>query len=281
MTRLDQGRRAKILRVLPPAKCTAKRSNGVRCGQWAVVGATVCPTHGGRAPQVRAAAERRVSLAEAMTASDPRPAWEVLADALHMADVLMRQARLGVVDGKPVTLRQLDRLVDHIDRAHRMAKVTLDAGVDERRTRMGERTGAQMFTVFGAVLQDFGIDPADPRVAESLERHVAALTGAEAPEPARAPIRAALEAAPAPTPVPSTVDEVDVDAAPAPPAPRGRPAAVEPTPVSPPTPKRQEPVQRAARRPADPPREKPAPGRLTDEEKSYAQLGPSGERGWS
>ena len=40
-------------------KCTAQRTNGTPCKRWAVAGATVCPTHGGRAPQVKAAAARR------------------------------------------------------------------------------------------------------------------------------------------------------------------------------------------------------------------------------
>ncbi len=40
-------------------RCTAQRTNGQPCKRWAVAGATVCPTHGGRAPQVKAAAARR------------------------------------------------------------------------------------------------------------------------------------------------------------------------------------------------------------------------------
>lgn len=41
-------------------KCTAKNGAGEPCGKWAVKGATVCASHGGRAPQVKAAAARRV-----------------------------------------------------------------------------------------------------------------------------------------------------------------------------------------------------------------------------
>jgi hypothetical protein len=41
-------------------KCTARSSRtGDRCKRWPVAGGTVCPSHGGRAPQVRDAAERR------------------------------------------------------------------------------------------------------------------------------------------------------------------------------------------------------------------------------
>jgi hypothetical protein len=45
----------------PRAKCTAHSSRtGEPCKQWPVKGATVCKWHGGGAPQVRAAAERRL-----------------------------------------------------------------------------------------------------------------------------------------------------------------------------------------------------------------------------
>ncbi len=40
-------------------RCTARRTNGLMCGCFAIVGGLVCAAHGGRAPQVRAAAERR------------------------------------------------------------------------------------------------------------------------------------------------------------------------------------------------------------------------------
>jgi HEAT repeat protein len=41
-------------------KCRAKRSNGEPCKRWAIVGGSVCMTHGGSAPQVRKAAEERL-----------------------------------------------------------------------------------------------------------------------------------------------------------------------------------------------------------------------------
>lgn len=39
--------------------CTARRTNGDPCGQWAITGGYVCWHHGGAAKQVRAAAARR------------------------------------------------------------------------------------------------------------------------------------------------------------------------------------------------------------------------------
>ena len=42
--------------------CTAKRSNGLKCKAQAITGAKVCRVHGGSAPQVIAAARRRLLL---------------------------------------------------------------------------------------------------------------------------------------------------------------------------------------------------------------------------
>ena len=43
------------------ADCTARRQDGKPCGSYAVRGGTVCRRHGGSAPQVRAAANRRLA----------------------------------------------------------------------------------------------------------------------------------------------------------------------------------------------------------------------------
>jgi hypothetical protein len=67
-------------------RCTAHRSDGAPCRAWAIRGGRVCAAHGGRAPQVRAAARRRLESA-ALTAylyrrippvplgAAPRVAW--------------------------------------------------------------------------------------------------------------------------------------------------------------------------------------------------------------
>ena len=47
-------------------QCTAHRRDGNQCGSDAMTGATVCRMHGGSAPQVRAAAMRRL-----LEAADP------------------------------------------------------------------------------------------------------------------------------------------------------------------------------------------------------------------
>lgn len=45
-----------------PRKCTATNRQGNPCRNYPAPGATVCRNHGGKAPRVKAAAERRVAL---------------------------------------------------------------------------------------------------------------------------------------------------------------------------------------------------------------------------
>lgn len=49
-------------------KCAAHRRDGAPCGRYAISGGTVCPSHGGAAPQARAAAARRLERARAEAA---------------------------------------------------------------------------------------------------------------------------------------------------------------------------------------------------------------------
>lgn len=45
---------------LPGQKCSARTTSGRPCSRWAIVGGTVCTSHGGAAPQVREAARKRI-----------------------------------------------------------------------------------------------------------------------------------------------------------------------------------------------------------------------------
>lgn len=48
-----------VARIRQARRCRARRTNGQACKAWAIVGGYVCRAHGGAAPHVHQAAERR------------------------------------------------------------------------------------------------------------------------------------------------------------------------------------------------------------------------------
>ncbi len=81
---------------IPPLRCTktSKRS-GERCKRWSTPGSTCCPMHSGAAGQVVRAAQIRLTIAELSTL-DARPIREILADAVRLGDVAMRDLESGM-----------------------------------------------------------------------------------------------------------------------------------------------------------------------------------------
>jgi hypothetical protein len=87
------------------AKCTAKsKQTGKRCGQYPVPGAKVCRFHGGKAPQVKQAAEIRAAKQQAHAAAERMVALAgVDADPIeHLLESLHRAAQLVQVWGSMV-----------------------------------------------------------------------------------------------------------------------------------------------------------------------------------
>lgn len=166
------------VRLVASQQCRAKSvRSGEQCRRRAIMGGTVCRFHGGSAPQVKAAAAARVTLAEAMASGDRRPAWEIFADALHAADILMLDARVKLES--EVTVEQLNRFAEALERAQRFAKMFLDAGVDERQTRIAEAQALMLVGVIRAVLDDLDLSPEQrARVGEVVPRHMRAVTAA-------------------------------------------------------------------------------------------------------
>src|SRR5438067_789094 len=66
---MPTSKRADLSKVLPAVRCTARKRNGEPCKAMAARGANVCRVHGGSAPQVKAAAQRRLhQAADVLTA---------------------------------------------------------------------------------------------------------------------------------------------------------------------------------------------------------------------
>lgn len=134
----------------------SKRS-GRRCKRW-VVGGGPCAIHGGKAPQVNTKRLERVELGEALLRAPRRSPWEVLGDVLHTADVVAQAAREEVTDGN-VSPEAVYALTEAIERAGRWAKTALDAGVDERRTRVAEQEGAILAGAVRSILDRLELSP--------------------------------------------------------------------------------------------------------------------------
>jgi hypothetical protein len=53
-----------------------------------------------------------------------------------------------------------------------MGKMAIDAGVDERRVQMAERVAEQLVAVLRGVVTELGHNPADPKVAAVMHKHL-------------------------------------------------------------------------------------------------------------
>lgn len=171
-----------------PRGCTAHKDGErtVPCGNWPAKGGTVCRYHGGRAPQVAAAAAKRLAEREALLAVDtfglPRAVdpHEALLEELHrtagavawlgavVADIDRKEVVWGLTMRKTggddhgtthaagvntwVQLWQAERkhLVD-------VGKACVAAGIEERRIRLAESSGQLLANVVQSILGRLGL----------------------------------------------------------------------------------------------------------------------------
>lgn len=174
-------------------RCTATaKGTGERCKRAAILGGTVCVKHGGAAPAVRAAAERRKAEAAATAAleviwnpdaesvKDPVEALAKLAGKLeHAVDVL--GARVDATDLDGSTALAWDRVM----RNYQKALVALQGlGLEERRVRLAEEQSHLLASVVRAVLdrllvvvveavgEDESVELALPNVWASASRQI-------------------------------------------------------------------------------------------------------------
>jgi len=91
-------------------QCTAHKKDGERCRRAPIKGGTVCPKHGGRAPQVRAAAQQRLLMA---------------------TDNLMANLLKIATSGESEAVR-LRATMDALDRAGLTERTVVEVGVTDR-----------------------------------------------------------------------------------------------------------------------------------------------------
>lgn len=190
-------------------KCSGKRSNGEPCTKWPMKGQRVCNTHGGSSPQAKAAAERRLGEAKALTAVatfglprevDPRDALlEEVYRSAGAVDWLREQVQILTADqviwGKAEEVEKQAGEFPGVDTTHKAAvhvwvelyhrerkhlvdvsKAAIAAGIEERRVRLAEQQGALLAGVIKNILGELDLNPEQQaRVGEVVPRHLRAV----------------------------------------------------------------------------------------------------------
>jgi hypothetical protein len=144
------------------------KQSGAPCKKLAVPGATVCRNHGAGAPQVRAAAARRVEeqrvrgevaarieeVAAAAASMHPIETMEMARAYSHamaqvLAEVQSEADLAGGLDGQVTAAAEMFRRWTEL--AMKAGKTAADAGIDERRLSLSEAQWDQLAAIFDAV----------------------------------------------------------------------------------------------------------------------------------
>jgi hypothetical protein len=159
---------------IPPARCGAvtHTRGGRPCRRFVQVGSLRCSLHSGAAPQALKKGDDRATIAQLMQHEHPdrpRPLGEVMLEAVHNADVLMRSlddVRLRVLRREEVTGEELDRLVRMSQVAHALAETTVRAGVQVELVRQArlstDMNAAAVVRVLGRALDALTSGPRAP-----------------------------------------------------------------------------------------------------------------------
>lgn len=178
----------------PDRQCSAiSKHTKQRCTKWALKGGTVCRSHGGAAPQVRAAAQRNLQAQAAQAAVvtfglpvDIAPE-EALYQELHRTAgaVAYIQGLVQSLDapGLGQATRHSGRVpsiwVDLYQRERKhladVAATCIRVGLEERRVRIIEEQGAAVAELLRKVLTDLGVDPASEQARTVVRRHLMAV----------------------------------------------------------------------------------------------------------
>lgn len=193
-----------------PKQCKAKKKNGEQCQAWAIRGGTVCRVHGGMAPAVQRKAQERIekaraeiTLAQAMQEfnldESASPGQTLLKELSHAGQVAawLRNKVAELPENEAAGLMKTSEKYDEetgawtytymaganvwlklyaewTDRASKMAKMALDAGIAERQVRVMEQHASMFANALFGVLSDLGIEMNDETRA-IVRRHMMTL----------------------------------------------------------------------------------------------------------
>jgi hypothetical protein len=165
-------------------RCSARTSAGRPCRAHPIRGGTVCRVHGGMAPQVRAAAERRLEARRidieagrlmGQVGTDAHPVEHLLTELYRSAAVVevlgAELDHVTVIDDRgshPLYRAWSEERQRHAD----LAALALRAGVEERRVRLAEQQAQLVVTVIRGALVDLGVDPDSATTRQVLRTHL-------------------------------------------------------------------------------------------------------------
>ncbi len=171
-----------------PHQCRAHARSGQRCKRFAILGATVCPMHGGRAPQVKAAAARRRVRENAgrLGLDDSKPIDDPVGALMELggeATALVRALKSHVADLERVGTVAGGRWGDQIDptiaaylsairEAERVLSSLARLNLSERLVRLDEQRAELVVRVIEAVLSQHGLDTTAIDVRASVARQL-------------------------------------------------------------------------------------------------------------
>jgi len=180
-------------------KCTATaRRTGHRCGRWPLKGATVCNSHGARAPQVRAKAARNVAESEVrLTAArvlqergpvvDPLEQLQLLAGrALAWEQALaervdMNKLRYGSNLGTEQVRAEVQLLTQAMQETRTVLAIIAKLNIDERLIAIEKNKADMVFRAIQAALVAAGVTgPAQTAALQTAGRELRVIQGGKA-----------------------------------------------------------------------------------------------------
>lgn len=193
-------------------RCTRIKLNGERCQLPPIKGAVVCGSHGGRAPQVRAAAARRVAEAKAAAAVER---WSATGDMPEVTDPygeLMKLAGMAAA-WRDYAAAQVERIQEEMrysthageqlraevavferamDRSAKVLESIARLDIADKQVRLQAAQVALVVTLVQRVLDDLDLTTAQQeRAVTVVPGHMlelAAGTGRDADSTTRSPV---------------------------------------------------------------------------------------------
>lgn len=177
-------------------KCKGKRTDGNPCGNWAMLGALVCRSHGGKAPQVQAQAQenladeridRMLYRYQAESCANPLEALQRLAGRAlaleraigEMVNRLGDELRYEHEKGGEQLRSEVTILERAMDRCGRLLVDIAKLNIEERLARVTERQAEMVQAALDASMAEMGYPPAEQTaIRKSVARHLRAVPAA-------------------------------------------------------------------------------------------------------